>query len=62
MSLDDIIKSSSEFKRGRGRRGGRGGTIRRGGTSRVNARGGVGPIRNRRGRFNTPRSTYTRVG
>lgn len=67
MSLDDIIKQSKSL-RNAGRRGGRGG-FRQGGrgtSTRVNTRGGVGPIRNRRGggatggRF-SGRSPFTRV-
>lgn len=58
MSLDDIIKQT----KGSGRRG-RGGGARRGGGggTRVNARGGVTPLRNRRGgRFSTPRTPFSR--
>uniref|UniRef100_A0A1B6LBK6 RRM domain-containing protein n=1 Tax=Graphocephala atropunctata TaxID=36148 RepID=A0A1B6LBK6_9HEMI len=61
MSLDDIIRQSREFKN-TGRRGGSGrGGFRRGGVSQVNSRGGGGPMRNKRGRFNqSPRTPYTR--
>lgn len=57
MSLDDIIKQT----KGSGRRGRGGGARRGGGASRVNARGGVTPLRNRRGgRFSTPRTPFSR--
>lgn len=57
MSLDDIIKQT----KGSGRRGRGGGARRGGGGTRVNARGGVTPLRNRRGgRFSTPRTPFSR--
>lgn len=62
MSLDEIIKSSREFKNPRGRRG-RGGN-RRGGTTRIGETGGVGKVRTagRRGSgFGTNRTPFSRV-